>query len=147
DVAGLGLFLGGRGLRSSRLAEEKHDAEQDDEESETEDTAFEHGQLPLRLQTRGGKICHPQSGILGRASGATFRALLAGDRSRLLGSGPGLDLAEDHAAGRCLQDAGDVDYYVLPDGRATLLHHHHGPIVEVSDPLTDLIALLDDLDV
>ena len=55
------------------------------------------------------------------------------------------DSAEYHASGRGLQDAGDGNRHVLPDRRPALLDHDHRAVVQIADPLADLIALLDDL--
>src|SRR5262249_32945750 len=54
------------------------------------------------------------------------------------------DAAEDHPARRSLQHARDGDRHFLADRLASLLHDDHGPVVKITDPLADLIALLDD---
>src|SRR5205809_393406 len=55
--------------------------------------------------------------------------------------------AEDHSAGRRLQDAGHGYYHFLAYRGASLLDHHHGAVFEVADSLTDLVARLDDANV
>src|SRR5947209_13033630 len=57
------------------------------------------------------------------------------------------DAAEYHSPSRGLQHAGDRDSYFLADGSPTLFHDDHGAIVEIANPLADLIARLDQPDI
>src|SRR5262249_16697937 len=59
-------------------------------------------------------------------------------------SRPALDPAEDHPARRRLEHAGDRQVDLMTDGRTPLLHDQHRAIVEVANPLADLVPGLDD---
>ena len=77
-------------------------------------------------------------------------AQLPGDRddshaaSRLLPGVPVMRLSEDHTSLRGLQDLGYRDVNRLVEVPPSILHHHHGAVIQITYALVGLGALLDD---
>src|SRR6476619_6052404 len=58
-----------------------------------------------------------------------------------------LHLGEDHAARYRLQYSGDDDFYVAVHVLLAVLDYYHRAVVQIRDPLAQLFALLDDVDI
>src|SRR5215831_17875879 len=82
-------------------------------------------------------------------AGTTATALVIATRKRGGSSGRLLVLepGEDHAAGRGLQHRGDGGGDRLADVAFAVVDDHHGAVVEIGHALTNLLALLHDVDV
>src|SRR5580698_8877645 len=62
------------------------------------------------------------------------------------GSSPFVVAAEDHASGSCLKHTGDGNVDGLGEHFLGIVHHHHGPIIQVGYALIVLFTLFEDVD-
>src|SRR3989442_186013 len=97
------------------------------------------GSLESRIRDRGSERARTP---LVPALAAVALCLLVND----LGGSPFLVLAEDHLPGGGLQDAGDGNVDRLRNHLFGVVHHHHGAVIEVGDPLVIFLAFLEDED-
>lgn len=73
-------------------------------------------------------------------------ALLAGSAAVPINNRGSFQAAKDHSAGAGLQGTGDHHRNGFSDFLSGGFDDHHGPVFQITDPLSFLLAQFDDLD-